>query len=255
MYLTSIMGGNMENRSLLNRKSIQITDELILRIPTVGEILDRESEYFSLISIMTSTPFQYMVQLDDLGIDYTTITDYEMFCLLFPVYAQQDTSIIFGNLDLKDIAIYHDNSTDLDVLYSPTSDIKIDELVYFNMAKTMRQVNCIKYERKKPKGENTKKYLLEKERRHLKNLERMRKHKEFEQSEFEKLIVALVNNEKFKYNYESIKTLSIYNFYQSFQQIQHEINFNNVMRGVYAGTIDTSKLQDRSCLSWIKTDK
>ena len=245
----------MENRSLLNQSSVQITDQLSLRIPTVGEILENESTYFSLVSIMTSTPFQYMVQLDDLGVDYTKITDYEMFRLLFPLYAQQDTSIIFGNLDLKDIAIYHDNSTDLDVLYSPTSDIKIDELVYFNMAKTMRQVNCIKYERKKPKGENTKKYLLEKERRHLKNLERMMKHKEFEQSEFEKLIVALVNNEKFKYNYESIKTLSIYNFYQSFQQIQHEINFNNVMRGVYAGTIDTSKLQDRSVLSWVKNNK
>lgn len=245
----------MENRSLLNRKSIQITDDLILRIPTVGEILDQESEYFSLISIMTSTPFQYMVQLDDIGIDYTTITDYEMFRLLFPVYAQQDTSVIFGDVYLKDIALYHDNSTNLDVLYSPASGIKIDELVYYNMAKTMRQVNCIKYERKKPKGENTKKYLLEKERRHLKNLERMRKRKEFEQSEFEKLIVALVNNEKFKYNYESIKTLSIYNFYQSFQQIQHEINFNNVMRGVYAGTIDTSKLQDRNVLSWIKNNK
>ena len=245
----------MENKSLLNQSSVQITDQLSLRIPTVGEILENESAYFSLVSIMTSTPFQYMVQLDDIGIDYTTITDYEMFRLLFPVYAQQDTSVIFGDVYLKDIALYHDNSTDLDVLYSPASGIKIDELVYYNMAKAMRQVNCIKYERKKPKGEHTRKYLLEKERRHLKNLERMRKGKEFEQSELEKLIVALVNNEKFKYNYESIKTLSIYNFYQSFQQIQHEINFNNVMRGVYAGTIDTSKLQDRSVLSWVKNNK
>ena len=245
----------MGSKSLLNQTLIPITDELTLRIPTVGEILDKESEYFSLISIMTSTPFQYMVQLDDLGIDYTKITDYEMFRLLFPVYAQQDTSIIFGDLYLKDIAVYHDNKVNLDVLYSPNSDIRIDELVYYNMAKAMRQVNCIKYERKRPKGEHTRKYLLEKERRHLKNLERMRKRKEFEQSEFEKLIIALVNNENFKYNYESIKTLSIYNFYQSFQQIQHEINFNNVMRGVYAGTIDTSKLQDRSVLSWVKNNK
>ena len=243
----------MGNRSLLNQSSVQITDQLSLRIPTVGEILDRESEYFSLISIMTSTPFQYMVQLDDLGIDYTTITDYEMFCLLFPVYAQQDTSIIFGDVYLKDIALYHDNSTDLDVLYSPTSDIKIDEFVYYNMAKVMRQVNCIKYERKKPKGEKNKKYFLEKERRHLKNLERIRKRKEFAQSEFEKLIVALVNNNRFKYDYDSILALPIYNFYQSFQQIQHDINFNNVMRGIYAGTIDTKKITDKSSLSWIKS--
>lgn len=245
----------MENKSLLNQSSVQITDQLSLRIPTVGEILENESTYFSLVSIMTSTPFQYMVQLDDLGIDYTKITDYQMFQIFFPVYAKQDISIIFGDLDLSDIGMYHDNSTDLDVLYSPASGIKIDELVYYNMAKVMRQVNCIKYERKKPKGEHTKKYLIDKERRHLKNLERMRKGKEFKQSEFEKMIVALVNNEKFKYNYESIKTLSIYNFYQSFQQIQHEINFNNVMRGVYAGTIDTSKLQDRSVLSWVKNNK
>lgn len=245
----------MENKSLLNRTSVQITEDLTIRIPTVGEVLNKESEYFSLVSIMTSTPFQYMVQLDDLGIDYTKITDFEMFRLLFPLYAQQDISIIFGNLNLKDIAAYHDNSTNLDVLYSPVSDIKIDEFVYFNMARCMRQVNCIKYERKKPKGEHTRKYLLEKERRHLKNLERMRKGKEFEQSELEKLIVALVNNEKFKYDYQSIRNLSIYNFYQSFQQIQHEINFNNVMRGVYAGTIDTSKLQDRNVLSWIKNNK
>lgn len=245
----------MENKSLLNQSSVQITDQLSLRIPTVGEILENESAYFSLVSIMTSTPFQYMVQLDDLGIDYTKITDYQMFQIFFPVYAKQDISIIFGDLDLSDIGMYHDNSTDLDVLYSPTSDIKIDEFVYYNMAKVMRQVNCIKYERKKPKNEHTRKYLLEKERRHLKNLERTRKRKEFEQSEFEKLIIALVNNESFKYNYDSIRNLSIYNFYQSFQQIQHEINFNNVMRGVYAGTIDTSKLQDRSVLSWIKNNK
>lgn len=245
----------MENRSLLNQSSVQITDQLSLRIPTVGEILENESAYFSLVSIMTSTPFQYMVQLDDLGIDYTKITDYQMFQIFFPVYAKQDISIIFGDLDLSDIGMYHDNSTDLDVLYSPSTDIKIDEFVYYNMARTMRQANLLKHERKKPKGEKNKKYFLEKERRHLKNLEIMRKRKEFEQSELEKLIVALVNNDHFKYDYNSVLTLPIYNFYQSFQQIQHEINFNNVMRGVYAGTIDTNKLQDRSVLSWIKNNK
>lgn len=248
----------MERRSLLNKTSIPITDKITLRIPTVGEILDNEEVYFSLVSIMTSTPFQYMVQLDDIGVDYTEITDYQMFQLFFPCYVQQDISIIFGDLDLRDIALYHDHSTNLDVLYSPMSDVRIDELVYVNMAKVMRQINSLKYERRKPKNnEHNKKYFLDKERRHLKNMELIRKRKgiEYEQSEMEKLIIALVNNEKFKYNYDSVKQLSIYNFYQSFQQIQHEINFNNVMRGVYAGTIDTSKLQDRSCLSWIKSNK
>ena len=240
----------MENSSLLNQTSIEITDKLSLRIPTVGEVLNEENTYYSLVSIMTSTPFQYMVQLDDLGIDYTKITDYEMFRIFFPLYAKGDTSILFGEVDLSDIAPYHDTSTNLDVLYSPSTSITIDELVYVTMAKAIRRVNLLKYERKRPKGEHTKKYLLDKERRHLKNLERMRKNKDFKQSGLERLVVSLVNNEKFKYNYESVREISIYNFYQSFQQIQHEINFNNVMRGIYAGTIDQTKL-DKSCLTWI----
>ena len=241
----------MENNSLLNKNSISITNDLSIHIPTVGEVLDNQSTYFSLVSIMTSTPFQYMVQLDDLGIDYTSVTDYQMFQIFFPVYAKQDTSIIFGNIDLSDIKLYHDQSTNLDVLYSVKSDITIDEYVYFKIAKLMRQINCLKYERKKPKGEHTKKYLLEKERRHLKNMQRIQKNKEYEQSDFEKVVVALVNNIHFKYDYESIRNLSIYNFYQSYMQIQHEINFNNVMRGVYTGIIDTNKIQDKSCLTWI----
>lgn len=248
------MGRNMENKSLLNQSSIQITDQLSLRIPTVGEVLENESTYSSLVSIMTYTPYQYMVQLDDLGIDYTKITDYQMFQIFFPICAQQDISIIFGDLDLRDIKMYHDNSTNLDVLYSPRSDIKIDELVYCNMARFMRQVNCIKYERKKPKSDHAAKYLLERQRSHLKNLKRMKKRKEFERSELEKLIVVLVNNENFKYDYESVKNLSIYNFYQSFYQIQHQTDFNNVMHGVYAGTIDAKKIQDKTCLSLIKPD-
>ena len=245
----------MGSNPLINKKSVKITDKIEIRIPTVGEILENESSYFSLVSIMTSTPFQYMVQLDDIGIDYTKITDYQMFRLLFPIYAQNDTSIIFGDLCLSDLQEYYDESTNLTVLYGLESDVKIDEFVYSNMAKLMRQINSIKYERKKPKGEHTKKYLLEKERRHLKNLERMRKKKEYEQSDFELMVIALVNNHNFKYDYESVMNLSIYNFYQSLRQIQHQIDFNNIMRGIYAGTVDSSKLTDRSVLSWIKMNK
>ena len=57
---------------------------------------------------------------------------------------------------------------------------------------------------------------------------------------------------EFKYNYEETMDLSIYKFNQSFKQIQTRVTFNNTMIGVYAGTVDTSKLNDRSCLSWLQ---
>ena len=45
--------------------------------------------------------------------------------------------------------------------------------------------------------------------------------------------------------------LSIYKFNQSFNQIQHKIAFDNTMVGVYAGTVDTSKMINKDILSWI----
>lgn len=64
----------MENRkSWLNLASIDIIPNLSIRIPTVGEILDNEYLYYSIVSALTASPFQYMVQLDDMHIDYTTI--------------------------------------------------------------------------------------------------------------------------------------------------------------------------------------
>ena len=72
----------MENKkSLLNATSVDIVPNLSIRIPTVGEILEDEEHYYSLVSSLTATPFQYMVQLDDMGIDFTQITDWEL-CMI-----------------------------------------------------------------------------------------------------------------------------------------------------------------------------
>ena len=65
------------------------------------------------------------------------------------------------------------------------------------------------------------------------------------------MVVALVNRPEFKYNYEQVEDLSIYQFNKSFEQIKTSINFDNTMIGVYAGTVDVNKLKDKSSLSWI----
>ena len=66
----------MENRkSLLKLSSVEILPNLSIRIPTVEEILEDEFSYYGIIHSLTASPFQYMVQLDNMGIDFTTISD------------------------------------------------------------------------------------------------------------------------------------------------------------------------------------
>lgn len=245
-------GTHMENKkSLLKLSSVEIPDtKLSIRIPTVGEILEDEQHYYSLISSLTATPFQYMVQLDDMGIDYSTITDYQLFLMLFPSLAREDTRILFGETDLSDTKLYRNSQNDSFLLYSEKNDITIDELTFHLITEQIRRINGLQQEKRRPGNQEAKEFRIALERKRQKR----NAGKPYEPY-LEKLVVALVNRAEFKYNYEQAEHLTIYQFNQSFEQIRTGINFSNTMIGVYAGTVDTSKLKDRSCLSWLPVTK
>lgn len=237
----------MENRkSFLKLSSVNILPNLSIRIPTVGEILEDEQHYYNLVSSLTATSFQYMVQLDDMGIDFTTINDYQLFMMLFPMYAKSDLSILFGELNISDFSIYMNQNDNSPVIYSPSNNIVIDEFIYNDLTNTIRKINLIDKVKSKPGNESARKYLLEKERKKQK-----RNAKKPYEPYLEKLVIALVNTSEFPYDYNACMDLSIYRFNQSFKQIQHKIAFDNTMIGVYAGTVDASKLTNKDALSWI----
>lgn len=237
----------MENRkSLLKLSSVDILPNLSLRIPTVGEILDDEQHYYSLISSLTATPFQYMVQLDDIGIDFTKITDYELFIRLFFTLAKSDMSILFGDIDWSDISVDINSRNGTPILCSKKNNIIIDEFIYCQIADYIRKINNLKKENRKPGNDEAKEFRIKLERKKQK-----RNAKKPYEPYLEKIVVALVNRPEFKYNYEQVNNLTIYQFNQSFEQIKTSITFDNTMIGVYAGTVDTSKIKDRSCLSWL----
>ena len=283
-------------KSLLKLSSIDIVQNLTLKIPTVGEILDDEKTYYSITSSLTASPCQYMVQLDDMGIDYTSIDEWEMFRMLFLNYCNQELvykmkikeleiemkkhlttsddylqcknqieilntkiqengfNIIFkdfhltSEVDGKLIGFneYQYNNSDEIVLFNPATQVEINRLIYNDLTDAIRKINLFEKVKYKPGNESAKKYLLEKERKKQK-----RNAKKPYEPYLEKLVVALVNTEEFPYNYETCMDLSIYKFNQSFKQIQHKISFNNTMVGVYAGTVDTSKMSNKDILSWI----
>lgn len=235
----------MENRkSFLKLSSVDIIPNLSIRIPTVDEILEDEFTYYSIISSLTASPFQYMVQLDDIGIDFTTISDYQLFMMLFTVYAKSDLSIIFGDLNVSDFIVQRDGN--FEYLYSPSNKIEINEKVYNDIVNTIRKINLLEKVNYKPGNESARKYLLEKERKKQK-----RNANKKQEPYLEKLVISLVNTSEFKYDYVSCMDLSIYKFNQSFRQIQHKIAFDNTMIGVYTGTVDTSKLSNKDILTWI----
>lgn len=235
----------MENKkSLLNLSSIDILPNLSIRIPTVREILENEQHYYSIVSYLTMTPFQYMVQLDDMGIDYTKITDYDLFKMLFCMCAKFDLSILLGNLNVSDFTIHIENHEE--TIYSPSNNIKINELVYNNLVDAIRKINFLEKEKYKPGNESAKEYLLKQERKRQK-LNAKKPYK----PQLERLVITLVNTSDFPYDYDSCMDLSIYRFNQSLKQILHKVAFTNTMFGIYSGNIDVSKMNNKDILSLV----
>ena len=235
----------MTEQSLLYRREYPITDDIHIMIPTVGEVIDRESEYYTQVSILTAMPMDYMVQLDDLGMDAAEVTDYQLFLMLFETMKEMDTSLIFGDLDISRFERYHHTETGAPVLYDEENDIVIDRVVQARMADFLRTIHHLEKNNKRPGNEEAKQYLLERARKKAERNRRKRR-----QSQLEPLIVAMVNTEQFKYGYEETRELSIYQFNESVRQILHKIDYDNKMHGIYAGTVDPKHLSQDD-LNWL----
>lgn len=240
----------------LYRSRYDINDKIKVSVPTIGEILtptlpdgspgdSREAEYNAILSVWTAMPIDYMLELDDAGLDFAKMTDYELFHILFPSLQSRDTSMLFGDLDFSKFirAVNQENG---EVVFVDTdNDIVIDRSIYHLISKRLCEINGIQRNMKRPAGEETKRFMIERAR-----IKRGRRKRNDVESQLETLITALVCTPEFKYDYESVKSLTIYQFNESVRQIIKKVDYDKRMIGVYAGTVNVKELANDD-LNWL----
>lgn len=235
----------MASLNLLYKRQYAVNDDIRVLIPYVGEILENEDTYYNMVSAITAMPIDFMVQLDDAGIDFTSINEYELFLLLFNGLQMQDTSLIFGDLDLTKFKYDENPENGMLTLYDAEDDIRIDRAIHGQIAAVLRKIHHLERNHRKPANTEAKDYLLERARDKIKR----RKNRK-EESQLESLIVAMVNTEQYKYGFEGTRELSIYQFNESVRQIIKKVDYDNRMYGVYAGTINPKELSQKD-LNWL----
>lgn len=231
--------------NLLYADKIRINDNIQVMIPSVEDVLQNEEVYYRLVSVLTAVPYDMMVQLDDIGIDFTEIDDYELFLLLFPGLAKEDTSLLFGDLDLSGFVTDVNQKNNTVILRNPETGVVIDRGIFHSIANALREIHHLDKTVKRPGNDEAKKYLIERTRKKL-----ARRKSRKSKSELQSLIVAMVNANEFKYDYSSVKSISIYQFNESVHQILNRVEWQNRMYGVYAGTVDAKRLTEDE-MSWI----
>lgn len=232
--------------NLLFATEIPINEKISIHIPTLGEVYDNEENYFAVVSTIIATPYDMMVQLDDAHIDFTKITDFQLFLMLIGHLRELDTSLVFGSLDFSKFNVVINEVNNEYMLEDPETGIRIDRAIHGLICKHLREILNIPKNNKRPGNEEARRYLLERERQKLR-----RKPRKPPESQLEKYIVALVNTEQFPYDYTSVRGVTIYQFYASLAQIAHKIQFDHLMAGYYAGTIKGDSLHAKD-KTWIK---
>lgn len=235
----------MATISLLYKDEYPINSYIKIVIPTVGQIVDREDEYYGAVSIITAMPIDFMAQLDDVGIDFEEIDEYDLFVLMFQGLKEADLSLIFGDLDLSKFKIGVSEDGKRVVLIDEENDFVIDRLIHAQIADALRKIHRLEKNRRKPGNKATKEYMVERAKVKLK-----RRASRKEDSFLESLIISMVNAEPYKYDFEGTRELSIYQFNESVLQVKKKVDYNNRMYGLYSGTISTKDLSQDD-LTWL----
>lgn len=235
----------MSTLNLLYKREYAINDSIKIIIPTVGEIIDNEDDYYNIVTVLTAMPIDVLVQLDDAGIDFTEINEYELFLLMSAGLKTLDTHLVFGDLDLSKFELAVNQQNGNVVLRDPENDIVIDRAIHSKIAGVLRKIHHLEKNRRKPANQEAKDYMLQRARD---KMQRNRNRKQ--ESQLEPLIIAMVNVEQYKYDFEGTRELSIYQFNESVRQIIKKVDYDNRMYGVYTGTINAKELSQDD-LNWL----
>lgn len=226
--------------SLIGRKKYTLSNGLVLHIPTMkelrGESDDDELKNFNLVTLFVSTPTDYMVELYEQGIDFQIFKDdYLFFATIIERYSGFDYGLIFEGKGV----CHWDVRVDGDDVYvfDAENEIIITKEIYEEMAEVLRKM----YYRER----NHREFCNQ---RALKMAVKIAK-KEYDKamrdkssSEFDSMILFLVNDTNFKYDFDSVLNLTIYDFLSSFRQIQRSNYVDKITLGGYSGGIDLSKI-------------
>lgn len=220
--------------------------------PSLSEICDYgEQEYYSMIYHLTATPQTMKVQLWDMQprIDYTQIRPYELFyTILYKLFPQDKTSIIFGDLDFTKFQIMQRTDTG-DILLCQFIDgeqIIIDEFTYNLIMDYLRQAHGLYKDEKIPANNTTKMILIEDAREEF---ERSKK-KEYH-SQLVNLVSSMINSEGFKYNHSQVWDMKINAFMDSVKRISKIKNAELLLQSGYSGFGIHLKDIDQKQLDWL----
>lgn len=227
----------------------EINPYITIHQPTIGEIINfGEEGYYNAVFLLCSIPDDMKSQLwDEMKLDWTKVSDYELFLMTAPSLTPDTTSLLLGDIDLsKLVPLFHEESQQV-VLYDQYSGLKIDKSIYTIMVDYLRKMHNLEPKRENPLNAYTKRVLLDEDRQRRKKAKLQKK-----ESMLLPLISSMVNSAEFKYKKSELLEVGLVEFMDSVSRIQAAVNAKALLQGCYSGMIDASKI-DKKNINWMRS--
>ena len=225
----------------------QVADGIVISQPTIGEIMIfGEDKFNQMLNPFVVNPTSLRVALWQQGIDWTKISDYELFYqLILQLHlTPNETSLIFGDLDFSKFNLYKRQNEiegklveDI-VLLNHEQNVLIDEEIYNHMSNYLRTMFNVFPKVEKAKGRTTKEWMIEEDI--LNSKSQIEK-----KSSLLSMISFCLNHPGFKYKKSELKELGVVEFYDSVQRLLIYESTSSLMKGIYSGFVDTSKIDKK----------
>lgn len=216
--------------------------------PTLDAIEEYgEEDYLSIVSLLTAEPFDLPYQLSQVGIDFTEIDSFTLFCYLTHSLTKEDTRLLFGDLDFSKFKIINREN---EIVLMNKQGLVIDKNIKEQLAQCLRKMHHIpKQQFSKVGNEFAKNMFIETARKDIERNKRKRLLKG-RQSTYLPLISSLIAHEGFNYTWDNVWDIHIHQFFDSIQRMQMRDNAKNLYHGLYSGAIEYAKI--KKDLEWLK---
>lgn len=239
----------MRKLSLVGRKIYQYNDDITVNIPTVGQVRgttgrkDDEIIFWNEVNLFTRTPSDMISELDSMGMDFEELTDYSLFTIMYMINKESnkskksEKSFLFKEFSLSQLNLI---TVDTGLVFVDNNGKMIINEEIFN---DLSEVICTIAGREKTKKKKFGNAYAKKKRieQDYKNKAKARKDIDKDSNMIDAIVMRLVCDGNFPYDFETIDKITIYDLIHSLKQIDKNIQVSDLMQSRLVGN-DLTKL-------------
>ena len=220
--------------------------KIVVYSPTIGDIINvGEQKFYQTLNVFVCNTTQYRAMLWDLHIDWNIFPDFYLFIMLLGQADKDVTKLLFGDLQFDKFKQTYkrkdEESPEELILWDDEDEIEINADVYNHFSQYLRAMFALNIEEKITEDDTLKSWYITKDKRAIENAEK-KKDKE-KTSNLQVVISSLINHPGFKYKLSELKEVGVAEFYDSVKRLQVYEQSTALMKGMYSGFIDGSKLK------------